>query len=1111
MKYNYLKTFLLFLFALVGTKASAQYEEEYNVAIEADCQIDGIYYYLHGEEATVTSKTTWRSSFLENGYWGKFNYSSDYSGDVRIPSSITFDNKTYRVTSIASGAFFGCTELTSVTIPNSVTDIGINPYRHDNYERAVDKGAFEGCTSLTAVHITDLEAWCKIRFRYIIWDQYLDYNGVSIHLDFNCNPLWNAHHLYLNGTEVKDLVIPSGMTNINGAAFIGCSGLNSVSIPNSLTSIGGYAFHGCSGLNAVHITDLSAWCKIQFECLFLDSWYDWQSYFHNYSSNPLYYAHHLYLKGTEVKDLIIPNDVSSIEGYAFYGCTGLNSVSIPNNVTDIGMRAFRKCDLATVTINSNSLLSSYENHYNEHGYEMFFDDDEYEYVEGEDYHGNISAYFSVFGEQVKKCIIGNDVTRIGDYTFYNCKNLTSVVIGNNVTHIGGNAFANCSNLTTVTINSNMYTLGYPAPDDYYDYPSNLYVFGNQVREYIIGNNVTRIGDYAFYGCSGMASLTIGDRVKTIGKEAFSGCSSLTSVTALPVYPLNINEGIFSDYSNTILYVPAGCKGYYESEPYWRDFKEIIELEETLKDGDVFTACLPILNKTERVPITFKVLSMNGKTVQVGHGEPSVPLDVAKEIAIPEVVRGMRVKGIGNNAFANCSKLVGVTIPSSVESIGDKAFSGCPLDSVTIPNSVTSIGNGAFVGCRKAILHCNYVDDGFFHNVIERESELEEWEEPHSYSYYWSIDLNNSLRELEIGKEVSSVSHNAFSGCDALKKVVFHCEEIGSSWFESWESYYNSIEGVGEGLSAHIPKDNQSLKEIVIGDEVTTIRDNAFIGCSKLTSVTIGNSVKHIGERAFNDCPLTTITIPNSVESVGRGAFSQCQKVICNCKEIRNGWFDYYYYNYIDGAWYNTGTFAWDDWYNRLINCGCWESNAGLKEIVIGDEVTIIGENAFMGCQGLTSVTIGNNVASIGEKAFNGCPLTSVTIPSSVTNVGRGAFSGCKKAVFHCKEIRDNWFDNYICEYIDYIDHTLGFDWSNFYVTTGHWEPNTNLNEIVVGDEVTTIGENAFVGCSNLTSVTIGDNVTGIGKSAFSGCNSLPSVAIPNNVIIIGDSAFQGCI
>ena len=432
-----------------------------------------------------------------------------------------------------------------------------------------------------------------------------------------------------------------------------------------------------------------------------------------------------------------------------------------------------------------------------------------------------------------------------------------------------------------------------------------------------------------------------------------------------------------------------------------------------------------------------------------------------------------VTSIEYSTFEGCSSLTSITIPNNVTSIGNNAFKGCPLDSVTIPNSVTTIGNGAFVGCQKAIIHCNSVDNDWFHDSYVFDDRIyDERGEAIDGSYRFEVYLNHSLKELEIGKEVTSVNYKVFAGCDALEKVVFHCKEIGSNWFGSWsDNYYERNYNIYDGFYQYYfkPKSNMSLKEIVIGEEVTTI-----------------------GMYAFNCCVgLTSVTIPNNVTNVGRGAFPYCSKAIFHCKKIGSRWFDG-----IDlEINFNTDNGYDYDW-------GDWVPNTSLNEVVIGDEVTTVGENAFAACHNLTSVTIGDNVTSIGNMAFSNCPLDSVTIPKNVTSVGRGAFSNCTKAIFHCKEIGSSWFDDFIGD---------DYDWALYddFIHLGHWESNTNLNEIVVGDEVTTIGENAFSDCQGLASVTIGDNVTSIGEKAFNGC-PFPSITIPNSVTNIGKGAFEEC-
>ena len=217
-------------------------------------------------------------------------------------------------------------------------------------------------------------------------------------------------------TTLTYIVLPNSVTSIGKNAFAGCSGLTSVTIPNRVKRIEEEAFKYCSGLTSVHISDIASWCNIDFK---------------ENASNPLSYAHHLYVNGEEVKDLVIPNSVTSIGGYAFDFCSGLTSVTIPNSVKSIGDEAFYGCNgLTSVTI-------------------------------------------------------GNSVNSIGDYAFSYCKGLTSVIIGNGVESIGGFAFDGCSKLHEVYC----YAEKVPTASSY-PYPH--YIFAYAFDTYFIKNSILRV-------------------------------------------------------------------------------------------------------------------------------------------------------------------------------------------------------------------------------------------------------------------------------------------------------------------------------------------------------------------------------------------------------------------------------------------------------------------------------------------------------------------------------------------------------------------------------------------------------------------------------------------
>lgn len=230
--------------------------------------------------------------------------------EANIPNTI----ENLPVIGIDENAFSGC-KITKVTIPSSIASIG--------------NDAFADCNSLNDVYISDLEKWCKIDFS-----------------NANSNPMSAASNLYLNNELVTALTIPNSITNIKDYAFYGCGGLTSVTIPNSITTIGEDAFYGCNTLNNVYISDLEKWCKINFN---------------KANSNPMSCANNLYINNTLTTELIIPNTVTSISDYAFYGCGGLTSVTISNSIKSIGNNAFNQCTnlkdiyyMGSLTIGTNN-------------------------------------------------------------------------------------------------------------------------------------------------------------------------------------------------------------------------------------------------------------------------------------------------------------------------------------------------------------------------------------------------------------------------------------------------------------------------------------------------------------------------------------------------------------------------------------------------------------------------------------------------------------------------------------------------------------------------------------------------------------------------------------
>ncbi len=302
--------------------------------------------------------------------------------------------------------------------------------------------------------------------------------------------------------DLTSITIPNSVTSIGEEAFEGCSGLTSVTIPNSVTSIRREAFYACTRLTAVHITDLDAWCRIQFS---------------DYGSNPLNCAHHLYMNGSEITDLVIPNSVSSIGALAFCGCSGLTSVTIPNSVTSIGWAAFYNCSgLTSVTI-PNSLTTIYN-----------------------------SAFSGCSG--LTSVTIPNSVTSIDRGAFCDCSGLTSITIPNSVTSIGDGAFCRCTGLTSVTI-----------PNSVTFIDNSAFYSCSGLTSVTIGNGIRVINSWAFRYCPEL-------------KDVYCYAENVPNTYS------NAFDGSYIDYAT--LHVPSSSVNTYRQAEPWKNFKSIVALDGT---------------------------------------------------------------------------------------------------------------------------------------------------------------------------------------------------------------------------------------------------------------------------------------------------------------------------------------------------------------------------------------------------------------------------------------------------------------------------------------------------------------------------------------------------
>ena len=846
------------------------------------------------------------------------------------------------------------------------------------------------------------------------------------------------------------------VTSIGDYAFWDCSRLTSVTIPNSITSIGKGAFGYCSGLTSVTIPNsvTSIGGSAFYECSGLTSV--------TLPNSVTSIGNNAFFNCSSLTSITIPNSVTSIGNSAFYRCKVLTSVTIPNSVTSIGSSVFKACPGLTSIIIPNSVTS-------------------------------IGSYAFEDCSGLTSVTIPNSVTSIGGWAFEGCSGLTSVTIGSGVTSIGDDAFRDCSSLTSVTINSN------DILSREYTSDSNIgRIFGSQVTEYVIGNSVTTIGNYAFDGCKGLTSITIPNSVTSIGFRAFRQCSNLTSIT-IPNSVTSIGEWAFYSCSSLT--------------------SVTINSNDILSRAYTYNANIGTIFGSQ---VTRYVIGNSVTTIG------NYAFDGCKDLTSITIPNS--VTSIGDNAFCDCSGLTSITIPNSVTSIGDYAFDGCKgLTSITIPNSVTSIGDNAFRDCSSLtsvtinsndILSREYTSKSNIGTIFGLQVTRYVIGNSVTTIGNYAFEGCKGLTSVTIGNSVTSIGNYAFRYCSGLTSVVWNAENCADFSSYSYAPFYDICSQITsftvgdnvEHIPAYLCYGMSNLTSITIPNSLTSIGDYAFYDCSGLTSFTIPNRVTSIGNYAFYDCSgLTSVTIPNRVTSIGNYAFYRCK--VLTSVTIPNsvtsiGWGVFYGCSSLTSVTINS-----NDILSREYTS---ESNIGtifgshVTEYVIGNSVTTIGNYAFEGCSGLTSITIPNSVTSIGGWAFEDCKdLTSITIPNSVTSIGEGVFGWCSG-------LTSVTIPNSVTSIGDYAFYSCSGLTSitipNSVTSIGESEFGwcSGLTSITIPNSVTSIGDYAFYDCYSLTSITIPESVNTIGWGVFSGCEALTSITIPNSVTSIGDEAFSGC-
>ena len=590
---------------------------------------------------------------------------------VVIPDTI--DGKS--VTSIGRRAFEGCTNLKSITIPNSVTEMGRRAFSGcssltgiaiPDSVTEIGKYAFDGCKSLTSITIPDGVTSigdgafynCSSLTEIKVASEnsnYVSVNGVLYNKDKTTIICYPA------GKKGNNYKIPDGVTKVGSSAFIGCSSLTSITIPNSVTEIGYSVFEGCTNLKSITIPNgVTSIGDSAFEgCTSLKSI--------TIPNGVTSIGDSAFEDCTSLKSITIPNGVTSIGDSAFEGCTSLTSITIPNSVTSIGSGAFIGCSSLTSITIPDSVTCIGDSAFNGCTSLTSITIPDSVTSIGESAFSGCSSLASI--------TIPDSVMSIGNDAFHECSSLTSITIPYSVTSIGDYAFLGCSRLTAIDVNTD--NKDYTSVNGvlfYNDKTIICYPAGKKGNNYKIPDGVTSICRYAFSGCTSLTSITIPDSVTEIGGSAFSGCSSLTSIT-IPDSVTRIDMSTFRGCSSfTSITIPDN----------------VTYIDIWAFNGCTGLTAIDVKAGNNNYTSVNGVLFNKDKTELICY--PAGKTD--KSYNIPNCVTN-----VGGWAFDGCTSLTSITIPDSVTEIDWSAFEGCTsLTSITIPDSVTEIGWSAFEGC-----------------------------------------------------------------------------------------------------------------------------------------------------------------------------------------------------------------------------------------------------------------------------------------------------------------------------------------------------------------------------------------------------------------------------